>query len=111
MADFGIVVAVEKSTSNVSEYISWWDAPELMDPKKYGFIGKSRKQLPSTSTDIYAVGMTILEVSVYPYARKHKVHIPAGSDWMYSIWHHLFQRGDHFQGREWGPTEKTPGIQ
>jgi hypothetical protein len=38
-------------------------APELMYPEKFGFTGKYRKRLPSRSTDTYALGMTILEVS------------------------------------------------
>ena len=38
-------------------------APEAMYPEKFGFIGKYRKRLPSKSTDVYALGMTILEVS------------------------------------------------
>ena len=42
-----------------------WMAPELMYPEKFGFAGKYRKQLPSRSTDTYALGMTILEVSVF----------------------------------------------
>jgi serine/threonine protein kinase len=40
-----------------------WMAPELMLPEKFGFTGKFLKQLPTKSTDIYAIGMTILEVS------------------------------------------------
>jgi len=41
-----------------------WMAPEVMYPEKFGFAGgKYRKRLPSKSTDIYALGMTILEVS------------------------------------------------
>ena len=41
-----------------------WMAPELMNPEEFGFFGELLKQLPSTSTDIYAIGMTILEVSL-----------------------------------------------
>ena len=40
-----------------------WMAPEMMYPEKFGFAnGKYRKRLPSKSTDIYALGMTVLEV-------------------------------------------------
>ena len=42
-----------------------WMAPEVMHPEKFGFTGKYRKQLPSRSTDIYALGMTIFEVSAF----------------------------------------------
>ena len=47
-----------------------WMAPELLLPENFGFTGKLRKQLPSQSTDIYAIGMTVLEVSA---------HLPAGA--------------------------------
>ena len=40
-----------------------WMAPEVMYPEKFGFTGNYRKRLPSRSTDIYALSMTILEVS------------------------------------------------
>jgi len=42
-----------------------WSAPEIMDPDRFGFTGNLVAKLPSKSTDIYALGMTILEVSVY----------------------------------------------
>lgn len=42
-----------------------WMAPELLLPEEFGFAGKFLKQLPSMSTDIYAIGMTMLEVSAY----------------------------------------------
>jgi serine/threonine protein kinase len=41
-----------------------WMAPELMCPEKFGFTNESRKLLLSRRTDIYAFGMTILEVRV-----------------------------------------------
>ena len=40
-----------------------WMAPELLYPEYFGFTGKFEKQLPSKNTDIYAIGMTILEVN------------------------------------------------
>ena len=40
-------------------------APEVIYPEKFGFTGEYRKRLPSRSTDIYALGMTILEVSTF----------------------------------------------
>jgi serine/threonine protein kinase len=42
-----------------------WMAPEIMYPEKFGFVGRYRKRLPSRSTDIYALGMTVLEVSAF----------------------------------------------
>lgn len=39
-----------------------WMAPEILDPERYGYTRRSRRKLPSKSTDIYALGMTILEV-------------------------------------------------
>ena len=41
-------------------------APELMDPDEFGFTSQSRERLPSRGTDIYALGMTILEASAIP---------------------------------------------
>ena len=38
-----------------------WMAPEILDPERYGYVGRARRKLPSKSTDIYALGMTILE--------------------------------------------------
>ena len=40
-----------------------WSAPEIIDPDKFGFTKKSFSKLPSKSTDMYALAMTILEVS------------------------------------------------
>ena len=42
-----------------------WMAPELIVPERFKYIGESFKQLPSKSTDIYAIGMTILEVCLF----------------------------------------------
>lgn len=39
-----------------------WSAPEIMRPDRFGFTKNSFAKLPSKSTDIYALGMTILEV-------------------------------------------------
>ena len=44
-----------------------WMAPELIDPGKFGFTGDLLKVIPSKSTDVYAIGMTILEVSTCLY--------------------------------------------
>lgn len=67
LADFGLAAIVE--TSSVQGYSSQqaggtirWMAPEILDPKKYGYAEGALRKLPSKSTDIYALGMTILEV-------------------------------------------------
>jgi len=39
-------------------------APEILDPERYGYVKRARKKLPSKSTDIYALGMTILEARI-----------------------------------------------
>ena len=39
-------------------------APELLYPDMFEFTGRFEKQLPSKGTDTYAIGMTILEVSI-----------------------------------------------
>ena len=54
-------------------------APEVLDPETYGYTKKSRKKLPSKSTDIYALGMTILEVctsSPLPLFLSHNLILP-----------------------------------
>jgi len=48
-----------------------WMAPELMNPEEFGFSDELLKRLPSTSTDIYAIGVTILEVSASLYLLKY----------------------------------------
>lgn len=40
-----------------------WSAPELMDPDRFGYTKGLVAKLPSKSTDLYALGMSILEVS------------------------------------------------
>ena len=40
-------------------------APEVVYPERFGFVGKHRKRLSSRSTDIYSLGMTILEASMF----------------------------------------------
>ena len=71
MADFGLAAIVDETTSRTtvadgkSKGTIRWMAPELLLPEDFGFTGKLRKQLPSKDTDIYAIGMTILEVSAH----------------------------------------------
>jgi serine/threonine protein kinase len=71
LADFGLAVVIDESTSGSTDDNCGmrgtvrWMAPELMYPEKFGFTGECRKRLPSRSTDTYALGMTILEVSTF----------------------------------------------
>ena len=67
LADFGLVAIREEASSvdgpsvdKVAGTIRWM-APEILDPERYGYIKRTRRKLPSKSTDIYALGMTILE--------------------------------------------------
>ena len=68
LADFGLAVMMEETsiaegpnTYKAGGTIRWM-APEILDPDRYGYVGRARRRLPSKSTDIYALGMTILEV-------------------------------------------------
>jgi serine/threonine protein kinase len=77
LADFGLVVINDETTtksavgSRGTKGTTRYMAPELMLPEEFGFTGKFLKHLPSTSTDIYAIGMTILEVSVCSCPQKY----------------------------------------
>jgi len=69
LADFGLAVITGESATKgaidergVKGTVRWM-APELLFPEKFGFIGEFLDQLPSMSTDIYAIGMTTLEVN------------------------------------------------
>ena len=70
LADFGLAVLIDESTAGRTANhrgvggTTRWMAPEMIYPEKFGFTGdEHRKRLPSKSTDVYALGMTILEVS------------------------------------------------
>jgi serine/threonine protein kinase len=70
LADFGLAAIIEDAsylegtgTYKTAGTIRWM-APEILDPEKYGYIKRARRKLPSKSTDIYALGMTILEVRI-----------------------------------------------
>ncbi|KAF9648290.1 kinase-like protein [Thelephora ganbajun] len=68
LADFGLAVVIDESItggtaeSRAKRGTYRWMAPELMDPGEFGFTGELLKELPSMSTDVYAIGMTIYEV-------------------------------------------------
>ena len=82
MADFGLAVVVEESITHELKGTPRWMAPELMDPETFGFTDESLKQLPSKSTDIYAIGMTIFEASICLHPRKCRINLLVGSHWM-----------------------------
>ena len=73
LADFGLAKIVDESASRTATAVGKrqgtvrWMAPELLYPDKFDFTGSFEKQLPSKGTDVYAIGMTILEVSVHPF--------------------------------------------
>ena len=46
------------------------DDARVVVPKEFRFSGKLVKQLPSKDTDIYAIGMSILEVTARNYILK-----------------------------------------
>ena len=71
LADFGLTVVIDESTAgSTTNHCGMrgtirWMAPEMIYPEKFGFAGKYRRRLPSRSTDVYALGMTVLEVSAF----------------------------------------------
>ena len=71
LADFGLATSVDESTGGSTtggrelRGTIRWMAPELLHPDEYGFSDDWQRRLPSTGTDIYALGMTILEVCVF----------------------------------------------
>ena len=73
LADFGFAMVIDESitgsaaASHATRGMMRWMVPELLAPDKFRFTGGFLKQLPSMSTDIYAIGMTILEVSTCLY--------------------------------------------
>lgn len=68
LADFGLTAVIDESAAgsvvdnNGIRGTLRWMAPELMYPDGFGFTKECRIRLPSRGTDIYALGMTILEV-------------------------------------------------
>lgn len=71
LADFGLAAIIEDASSvdGASSHKAGgtirWMAPEILDPDKYGYVKRARRKLPSKSTDIYALGMTILEARTH----------------------------------------------
>lgn len=67
LADFGLAAvadpsSVDRSSSYKAGGTVRWMAPEILDPERYGYVNRAQRKLPSKGTDIYALGMTILEV-------------------------------------------------
>ena len=66
LADFGLATIIDESTlgSTTAGHgprgTTRWMAPEMLLPEEFGFSSKSQS-LPSMSTDVYALGMTVLE--------------------------------------------------
>ena len=79
LADFGLATIVDQSTSEATTAAGKkqgtirWMAPELLYPDMFKFTGRFEKQLPSKDTDVYAIGMTILEVSTHPCLLKAQI--------------------------------------
>ena len=73
LANFGLAVITEETNSSEVGPNSYktggtirWMAPEILSPDRYGYNKRARGKLPSKSTDIYALGMTILEARTTP---------------------------------------------
>ena len=92
LADFGLTVIVDETTSHRTAATDGklrgtirWMAPELLFPDRFGFTGKLANQLPSKDTDIYAIGITVLEVSARLFLLEILDSPPVGSNGMYSV--------------------------
>ena len=81
LADFGLAKIVDESTSRTATAVGKrqgtvrWMAPELLYPDRFNFTGRFEKQLPSKDTDIYAIGMTILEASAFSCPSKTPISL------------------------------------
>ena len=82
LADFGLAAIIEDASSadgpsgHKTGGTTRWMAPEILDPDRFGYTKRSRKRLPSKSTDIYALGMTILEVRMSSLHHLLSSHFP-----------------------------------
>lgn len=71
LADFGLAMIIDESTIGSTtgghgpRGTTRWMAPEMLYPDRFGYNDDYLKRLPSKGTDIYALGMTILEVRVH----------------------------------------------
>ena len=70
LADFGLAMIIDESTHGSApggrELLGTirWMAPEMLLPEQFGFPDDCQRRLPSTGTDTYALGMTVLEVGM-----------------------------------------------
>ena len=86
LGDFGLTTIIDEPTAGITtggrgpKGTTRWMAPELMYPERFAFTGDMLKQLPSKSTDIYALGMTTLEVFVPLKVLKTLVTFPVGAN-------------------------------
>ena len=113
LVDFGLAVVVDESAAgsaietNGTRGTVRWMAPELMHSKVFDFTEESNIRLPSRGTDIYALGMTILEVSFLSASGSSLSSIGtpcAGHHWMPSIQRYIHRSGCHRQGHRWRST-------
>ena len=83
LGDFGLAKIVDESMSSTAAVVGRkqgtirWMAPELLYPEKFKFTGRFEEELPSKDTDIYAIGMTILEVRTRHFLSKKTIS-PSG---------------------------------
>ena len=86
LVDFGLAAIIEDASSydgpsgHKPGGTTRWMAPEILDPDRFGYTERSRRRLPSKSTDIYALGMTILEVRMSSPPPLLLSHSPIGGD-------------------------------
>lgn len=112
LADFGLAVVTDESTANnrgMRGTIRWM-APELMCPEEFGFTSEYQKQLPSRSTDTYALGMTILEVSAFTsrsHALKYFTTFCVGHYWVPPVREYHEGCDCYVQSPERGTTGQT----
>jgi len=87
-----------------------WMAPEIMYPEKFGFTCRHRRRLPSRSTDIYALSMTVLEVSALTSSissLKYLTILWIGHYGMSPVRRRPHGTGRHVQSPRRGPTGET----
>ena len=82
-------------------------APELLLPDKFGFTGKLAKQLPSKDTDIYAIGMTILEVNTRPFLLKMLNSFLVGTNGVSTVRRRKIGSDGYAQSHERSSTKQT----
>ena len=115
LADFGLTVVIDESTAgSTTSHCGMrgtirWMAPEMIYPEKFGFTSKYRKRLPSKSTDIYALSMTVLEVSALHQSSplKYRSALWVGHYGMSPVQRCPHRAGRYMQSPRRGPTGQT----